>query len=132
MKRTATVLIPLCGIVLALPALAPAHKETFAVKVSVRLKFQQPQRISGKVSSPSPACRSNRRVVIRAADGSAATEFVTDRNGAFQGQPSGGIAARKDYEARVFRSVAPGSHGRRHICAGVVVSLGHQPPKHAR
>jgi hypothetical protein len=126
MKHVTTVATLTCGIALALPALAPARTETHAVQVTVKLNFQAPQRISGKVSSPFPGCRANRRVKIQASDGSASTEFVTDGAGVFHGRPSAALKAQEDYRVKVFRSVANRS-GHRHVCAGVVVPLGEQP-----
>jgi hypothetical protein len=122
MKRTATtVLILICASVLALPASAPAATKAFAVRVSVKLKFEPPQRISGKVSSPSPACRAGRRVQIQALDGSGKTELTTDDAGAFDGAPSSPLAPHKAYRVKVFRTAAGG--GRGPICEGVVVTV---------
>lgn len=132
MKQIAAAAILTCAIALALPALAPAHTQTYAVRVTVKLKFHAPQRISGKVSSPFPACRRNRRVEIDASDGSATTEFVTDDGGAFHGPPAAGLTAREDYRIRVFRTVAANRNGHRHVCAGVVVALDEQAPGHAQ
>ncbi len=124
MKHVTTIATLTCGIALALPAPALAQTETHAVQVTVKLNFQAPQRISGKVSSPFAGCRGNRRVEIQAADGSTSTEFVTDGSGAFHGPPDGALKARQAYKVRVFRSVASNRNGQRHVCAGVVVPLG--------
>jgi hypothetical protein len=132
MKHITTLAIAIFAIALALPATAPAHTATYAVRVTVQLKFHAPQRISGKVSSPLPACRSSRRVEIRASGGSTVAEFVTDDSGVFHGPPATGLAAHEDYRVRVFRSVASNRNGHRHVCAGLVVALGERSPGHAR
>ena len=132
MKRIAPISILLCGIALAPPALASPRAETYAVKVTVQLKFHHPQRIVGKVSSPLPACHRHRRVQIEAADGSTATELVTNRAGDFSGPPAGALAAGEDYRVKVFRKPTPSRDGLRRVCAGVVLVLHGLPPRQTR
>jgi hypothetical protein len=123
MKRIAAVSIPICGFALALAALAPAHTRTYAIQVTVKLQFQAPQKISGKVSSPFPACRRNREVRIQATDGSGRTELVSDVGGAFHGRPASGISPRKAYRVRVARTTLQRGNGHRHVCEGSVFTL---------
>jgi hypothetical protein len=121
MKRIATtVLILICASVLAQPA-APAVAKTVSVRVTVKLRFEPPQLISGKVSSPSPACLANRRIQVEALDGSGRTELTTDDAGAFHGGPSSHLGPHKAYRVKVLRAVAGGGRGL--ICEGVVVTV---------
>jgi hypothetical protein len=124
MKRIATIAIPICGVVLALAALAPAHTKTYGTQLTVKLEFRAPQKISGKVSSPFSACRRNREVRIEAIDGSSRTDLVSDAAGAFHGHPASGISRGKTYRVRVARKTVRRSGGHRHRCAGGVLTLG--------
>jgi hypothetical protein len=123
MKQIAAVPILICGIALALPAPAPAHSQIYAVKVTIKLRFKAPQRITGKVSSPLPACRSNRTVEIQALDGSGKTELVSDGGGAFHGRPANGISPHTPYRVGIAKKTVRGSGAHQHVCEGVAVTL---------
>jgi hypothetical protein len=123
MKRAASVLLLICGAALLLPAQTLAFSRTYAVDLTVKMKFDRPQRISGKVSSSFPACRAHRRIQVQALDGSGRTELVTDDSGAFEGSPRTPILRRKAYRVKVLRSVARGEHGAGSVCASAVAIL---------